>query len=186
MEWKNRTWLLVIALIAMGFVVFLLVASFVETPEYRAPWIRPERPHMFPLEMIFIYSVFVVAAVVSLSYYFLSRRLEERLESNTKMIVRLVGKNDKTQSESSKKSSQKPTNKDVIFRFLSPAERKVLEKLIQGKGTVLQAEISRMDGMTKLKTHRVVKDLTLKGVVKTEAFGKTKRIILAKDVKDAL
>jgi uncharacterized membrane protein len=61
-----------------------------------------------------------------------------------------------------------------------------LEKLIERKGEVLQSEISRAKGMTKLNTHRAVKDLKRKGVIEVQPYGKTNRIILAKEVKDII
>ena len=56
--------------------------------------------------------------------------------------------------------------------------------LIENNGKVLQAEINRIEGMTKLKTHRTVKDMERKGIIKRESFGKTNRIILSDDIKD--
>lgn len=58
------------------------------------------------------------------------------------------------------------------------------KKMIENDGKILQSKISRIEGMTKLKTHRAVKDLEIKGIVKKEAHGKTNRIILKKDIKD--
>ena len=64
--------------------------------------------------------------------------------------------------------------------------KSAIQKLVEGKGIVLQSEISRMEGMNKLKTHRIIRDMEMKGVIKTENYGKTKRIILSKDIKDSL
>jgi len=65
-------------------------------------------------------------------------------------------------------------------------ERKVVETLIGKKGEILQSEISRIEGMTKLKTHRAVRDLERKGIIKRESYGKTHRIILSKDIKELI
>jgi uncharacterized membrane protein len=43
-----------------------------------------------------------------------------------------------------------------------------------------------MGGMTKLKTHRAVKELERKGVIKLEQYGKTNRILLRDDIKDII
>jgi len=51
---------------------------------------------------------------------------------------------------------------------------------------VLQSEISHIDGMNKLKSHRAIRNLELRDVVKTESYGKTKRIILSKDIKNIM
>ena len=78
--------------------------------------------------------------------------------------------------------SMKLNNKEIIFRFLNLNERKVIKKLVESKGTVLQSEINLMEGMTKLKTHRAVRDLERKSIIKTEAYGKTNRIFLSKEI----
>ena len=96
-----------------------------------------------------------------------------------KVMLKLVNKNN------IKKNSVE-INKDAILKLLNFNERKVLEKLIDKKGETLQSEISRMKGMNKLKTHRAIKNLEMKGVVEIEDYGKTKRIILAKDVKNIM
>ena len=66
------------------------------------------------------------------------------------------------------------------------SERKVVERLIEKKGDVLQSEISKMEGMNKLKTHRAVIDLERKGIIKRESYGKTHHITLSKDVKELI
>ena len=96
-----------------------------------------------------------------------------------KVMLKLVNKNN------IKKNSVE-INKDAILKLLNFNERKVLEKLIDKKGETLQSEISRMKEMNKLKTHRAIKNLEMKGVVEIEDYGKTKRIILAKDVKNIM
>jgi len=58
--------------------------------------------------------------------------------------------------------------------------------LVEKKGEALQSEISREEGMTKLKTHRAVRNLEVKGIVKRYLHGKTYRIVLSKDVKELL
>ena len=70
--------------------------------------------------------------------------------------------------------------------MLSSNERKVVEKIIENNGSVLQSEISRMENMTKLKTHRAVKELERKGVIKLEQYGKTNRIVLSDDIKEII
>jgi len=183
MNIKTRIWLLSVSIFAIIFISFIIISTVFESPVYRPPWMRPEQPHMLPNYMLPISIVLMVFAIVPFSYYFISKRLEEKIEMNMKIISKLVNKKNLIPN---KNYSMKINNKNIILKFLSPNERKVLEKLIEGKGMTLQAEISRMEGMTKLKTHRIVKDLTLKGIVKTETYGKTKRIILSKDIKDVL
>lgn len=82
------------------------------------------------------------------------------------------------------KSNSRTIDKEIIFKFLSPIEGKILNMLIENNGRVLQAEINRIEGMTKLKTHRAVKDMERKGILKRESFGKTNRIVLSDYIKD--
>lgn len=123
----------------------------------------------------------LIVAVIPISYYFISQRLESKLEKNMKVMLKLVGRNNIKE-----KNTKEIINKDAILKFLNFNERKVLEKLIKKKGEVLQSEISNMDGMNKLKTHRAIKNLEMKGVITTENKGKTKQIILSKDIKNIL
>jgi uncharacterized membrane protein len=58
--------------------------------------------------------------------------------------------------------------------------------MIRKDGEALQSEISRTEGMSKLKTHRTVSSLEKKGIIKRETFGKTYRIILENDVKEII
>lgn len=115
-----------------------------------------------------------------MSYYFIARKFEEKMESNLKAIFKLMNKNN------IKTKSFIQINKDAILRFLNLNERKVLEKLIDKNGETMQSEITRMEGMSKLKTHRAIKNLEIKGVIRAERHGKTKRIILSKDIKNML
>ncbi len=123
----------------------------------------------------------LMIATVLTTYYFISRRLEEQLEKNMALILKLINKNN-----SIPKTSIKKVDHNTILRFLNASERKILENLIENKGTTLQSEISRMPGMNKLKTHRAIKDLERKGIIKTESHGKTNRIILDKDIRDTI
>lgn len=77
-------------------------------------------------------------------------------------------------------------NIDIIFKFLAREERKVVEKLLENKGRMLQADITRLEGMNKLRSHRTIKKLVEKGIVKVEGYGKTNEIRLAKDITEGL
>ena len=103
------------------------------------------------------------------------------MEKNLSAITRLV--NYKIKSSAKDKDIKLNGN---ILKLLNLNEKKVVEKLIENKGTILQSEISRMDNMTKLKTHRAVKELERKGIVKVESYGKTNKIILSEDIKNML
>ena len=187
MDEKYRAWLLLISMLAIiGFMIVFFLNIY-ETPEQIVPpnsppmWFRTEY-RQIPINRIFLSPLLLIIAIVPISYYFISKRLEEKLERNLMVISKLIKNNNSV----STKSPTEIGNKNIILKFLNSNERKVLERLIERKGTVLQSEISRIEGMTKLKTHRAVKDLERKGIIKTESYGKTNRIILSKDIKELM
>jgi uncharacterized membrane protein len=194
MVMKKRKWLLLVSIIAAisFFIIFYL--SIFETSEMleskelitRVPPSSFEsfiqyRPRI-PLYNLFLSSVLLIVAIVPMSYYFISKKLEEKLERNFSIISKLMKKTNSV----SNKTTAEIDDKNIILKFLNPGERNVMKTLIEKKGEILQSEISRMEGMTKLKTHRAVKDLERKGIIKRESHGKTHRIILSKDIKEAI
>jgi uncharacterized membrane protein len=141
----------------------------------------PPLRRMVPSFLLWTSLILTVLVTVPASYYLLSRRLDEKLEKNMKVLLRLMDK-----GNSISKANPGGLGRNVILKFLNGNQKKVLEKLIEHNGVVLQSEISRMKGMTTLKTHRAIKDLEKKGIIKMESYGKTNRIILTEDVKDIL
>jgi len=139
--------------------------------------------NMIPNYVWWISLILMIIIIVPVSYYTTSKRLEEKMEKNLNAITKMV---DHRINSGSKKENLKLNNNGSILKLLNLNEKKVIEKLNETKGSALQSEIGRMDGMTKLKAHRAVKELEQKGVVKLEQYGKTNRIILAKDIKDIL
>ena len=86
--------------------------------------------------------------------------------------------------ESKEKSLKKNTG--VLLRFLSQDEKKLVNALIENNGKVLQAEITRLPGMTKLKSHRVVQKLIDRGVIEKESVGKTNVVRFTKEIREGL
>lgn len=193
---KKRKWLLLISIIAIiGFLGILYTSiEHLETSAPEEPIIReppgPFEPFMrerlrIPIYTLPLSSILLIAAVIPMSYYFISKRLEEKLEIKFNLISKIMKKNNSTSNNISN-NTPGIDDKDIILKFLNLGERKVVESLIKKKGEILQSEISRMEGMTKLKTHRAVRDLERKGIIKRESHGKTNRIILSKDIKEAI
>jgi len=184
---KNRRWLLLIAIPAIVCIALIFFFSTFETHTYQT---REGYPIMYreplssraliPAYILWTSSILLIFAIVPISYYLISRKLEERLEKNMKLISKVINK----KNSASKKKTIKMDNKEIIFKFLNLNERKVLEKLIEREGTVIQSEINLIEGMTKLKTHRAVKDLERKSIIKTESYGKTNRITLSNEIKE--
>ncbi|MCS7106223.1 MAG: winged helix-turn-helix transcriptional regulator [Candidatus Aenigmarchaeota archaeon] len=186
MELKKSKILIIISLVAI-LSFFLMVFSMIfENFELTLPggpkpvgFSTKYRP-LIPVHMLPIFLLLLIIAILPVSYYLISTSLERNLEKKFDIILRLMKKSN---SEAKNAST---SEKNIILKFLNYGERKVLEALIRKKGEILQSDICKMEGMNKLKTHRAVKELEKKGIIKTEKYGKTNRIILSKDVQDIL
>jgi uncharacterized membrane protein len=189
---RDTLWLFVVSLPAIVGISLIIFFSVYEAPRYspsQGPMEHmPPRIISFPMQsriipsyLLWISLILMVLIVVPLSYYFLSKRVDKKLEHNMEIISKLM--NGKPLP---RKTSSDITEREIILKFLNENERKVLEKLIENEGSVLQSEISRMAEMTTLKTHRAIKDLEKKGIIKKESYGKTNRIILIKEIKDVI
>jgi DNA-binding MarR family transcriptional regulator len=194
MSVEKRKWILlvsVIALISFIFISFIGIYKSSKMLQSKQLVIRGS-PGLFEpfiisrfwitIDIWLMSSILLIVAAISTSYYFISKRLEEKLEANLNIILKLV----KKRNSASSKNSIKTDYKNIILKFLNFGERKVVEKLIEKKGEILQSEITRLEGMTKLKTHRAVRNLEKKGIIKVEKYGKTNRIILSKDVREVV
>jgi uncharacterized membrane protein len=191
---KKRKWLLLVSIIAVVSFFITLYFSIFEVSQMIEPGesinIEPARSFepffrarpTIPIFILPLSSILLIVAVVPMSYYFISKKLEEKLERNFNIISKLMKKNNSV----SNKTTKEIDDKNIILKFLNFGERKVVETLIEEKGEILQSDISRMEGMTKLKTHRAVRDLERKGIIKRESRGKTHRIFLSKDIKEAI
>jgi DNA-binding MarR family transcriptional regulator len=194
MSMEKRKWILlvsVIAVISFIFISFIGIYKSSKMLQSKQLVIRGSPGLLEPfiisrfwitIDIWLISSILLTVAAISTSYYFISKRLEEKLEANLNIISKLVKKRNSVLS----KNSIKTDYKNIILKFLNFGERKVMEKLIEKRGETLQSEITRLEGMTKLKAHRAVRNLEKKGIIKVEKYGKTNRIILSKDVRDII
>jgi uncharacterized membrane protein len=184
MGFKNiKTWLpisliaLVVVIGIVGFSISQNSANNQITNEYAVcSRVIPNYVWWFSL-------ILMIVIIVPISYYVISKRLEEKVEKNLNAITKMVNYKVKPGTN---KEDLKLNGNSSILKLLNANEKKVMEKIIENEGSALQSEISRMEGMTKLKTHRAVKELERKGIVKLEQYGKTNRIILAKDIKEVI
>ncbi|RME77771.1 hypothetical protein D6774_03465 [Candidatus Woesearchaeota archaeon] len=75
--------------------------------------------------------------------------------------------------------------KDLVFTFLSPDERLVLNELVKKK-KVSQAELSKLENMGRVRAHRCVQKLQEKNLILVESRGKVKLITLRDDILNIL
>ncbi|MBI3588573.1 hypothetical protein HY095_05235 [Candidatus Micrarchaeota archaeon] len=74
----------------------------------------------------------------------------------------------------------------LLLSLLSVEERRAVEFLAKSGGNALQSEVSRLEGMNRLKAHRTVGRLVSKEIVAITKVGKTNRLQLSPAILDAL
>jgi len=84
------------------------------------------------------------------------------------------------------KEKESKVNAELALSLLNPDERKAVKLLLEKNGECLQAEVARLDGMTRLKAHRVAQSLEKRGIVALGKNGKVVTMELAANVKSAL
>ena len=77
-------------------------------------------------------------------------------------------------------------NTNIILKFLTGQERKVIETLLENDGKVQQYELSHLPNLNKVKTHRILFNLEQKGVISKERLGKINKIVLNKELYGVL
>ncbi len=86
--------------------------------------------------------------------------------------------------DNTKKDTQKIVN--ALINFLNKDEKKIVEVLIENNGKIFQSEISRIEGIGKLKSHRIIQKLVDRNVIVVEKHGKTNIIKLSKEIKEVI
>ena len=177
---KNKTWLLIISILSL--VIFFIIIIYGITAAPHGEGAEGRGHPVIPTYIISISGIVLIVALIPLFYYIIYAGLEKNYEKNMEILSKTIGDN--------KKSDDKVGNKTeftkTILNFLSYNEKKLINKLIEQKGTALQSEISRIEGLGKVKTHRLVKDLERKGVITVEKYGNTNRINLSDNLKKIL
>jgi len=107
---------------------------------------------------VFIFAGIVIGALV---FFFMSSRLDAKEKDLSKVT-------------------------SVLVSFLNKDEKQVVQKILDNEGKILQAEVSRLEGLGKVKSHRILQRLLDRGVVEKESFGKTNIIKLNKEIKETL
>ncbi|MGD8505916.1 MAG: hypothetical protein PVF15_04555 [Candidatus Bathyarchaeota archaeon] len=112
-----------------------------------------------------LFGVPLVVAVTALGYVLLFPELgEERLKEE----IPSVPAGEKEESAL-----------NAILRVLNEDERKVIETLVAGGGTMLQKDIRWKTGLSRVKTHRILFRLGKRGIVTAEKYYNTNKIALA-------
>ncbi len=141
--------------VAMGIVLFILAAYWFSV-ECRNAVIDPTCPTaqaLLPAVNLLPVVAGLGVLLGALLYYFMDKQNEE-----TKMKGRDVA--------------------EVVLRFLNPVEKKIVSHILNHNGLCLQADISRIEGVGKLRAHRAIQRLSDVGVITTNGLGKTNTIQL--------
>ncbi|MCK5039456.1 MAG: hypothetical protein KAR87_00625 [Candidatus Aenigmarchaeota archaeon] len=183
MNKKIKNIMMLVSIAAMIGLVIIIFSSLMDV--YKTSSENNRNSPMIPRYILWTSMTLMILVIVPISYFLISKRLDEKLEKNMEVISKLLGGGN-TPLKTEPGNVDNVADKNIILKFLSPNERTIIRKLIEKEGTILQSEITRIEWMGKLKTHRAVEELKRKGIIKTEKYGKTNRIILEKDVADVL
>ena len=153
----------IIALICVIAIVFYL-PTIVSMSEPEACFVGSVCQHEQRVDLLtLLIPVFVLVgiAIGAIVFFFMTRKLESK-------------KND----------LEKVTS--TLIQFLNKDEKKIVEKIIEENGKIYQSELSRIEGIGKLKSHRIIRRLEDRSVIEVEKHGKTNIIKLKKEIKETL
>lgn len=74
----------------------------------------------------------------------------------------------------------------TILNLLTKEEKKIIEKILENEGKVRQYELTYIEGLSKIKVHRLILKLEENGIIKKEKLGKVNNLILDKDIYNIL
>jgi uncharacterized membrane protein len=89
-------------------------------------------------------------------------------------------------SELRKQRKESKEYLNVALQFMEPAERQVIEFLLKKNGLSTQADVSRLQGMTRVKAHRVVQDLESRKLIEIVPHGKVRELRLKQNITELL
>ena len=75
-------------------------------------------------------------------------------------------------------------NLGIIMKFLGRDDKEIVSLLMSKDGITTQSHISKLQGMSRLKAHRVVKKLEERGIVHVEKHGKINMVRLVEELRD--
>lgn len=85
-----------------------------------------------------------------------------------------------------KKKAEVRWNANLLLKFLNDDEREAVRLILERKGTIYQAEVAALDGMGKVRAHRLIERLRRRGVVNVRKMGKINLIQMPSELLDGL
>ena len=71
---------------------------------------------------------------------------------------------------------KKEADAALAVSLMEKDESKILHKLVAEGGRITQSEVSRIEGIGKVKAHRILSRLEKRGIVASEKYGKTNMV----------
>ncbi|MEW5996371.1 MAG: helix-turn-helix domain-containing protein [Candidatus Micrarchaeota archaeon] len=71
---------------------------------------------------------------------------------------------------------KKEADASLTVSLMEKDESKILAKLVAEGGRITQSEVSRIEGIGKVKAHRILSRLEKRGIVSSEKYGKTNMV----------
>ena len=177
---KEKQWLLIITICAIAIFLGIIIYGLTGAPHGQSTGRSGNQP-IIPTYILSLASIFIIIAIIPIFYILIQRGLEKNFQETMRVLIQSINENPNKDNQPGVINCG-----TILLNFLNYQEKQVIKKLIEEKGNVLQSEISRMGNMGKVKTHRAVKDLERKGVIKIEKYGNTNQIYLTDDVKKIL
>lgn len=72
----------------------------------------------------------------------------------------------------------KSTKKAILDVFLLPEEKKVLNEIEKYGGSLTQSELTKTTGFSRVKIHRIIRNLEKKNLIMKQQYGMTNKIVL--------
>ena len=77
------------------------------------------------------------------------------------------------------KTPPEKSSTEIALQLMDADERRIIQTLLEAKGSMLQKEISWKTGFSRVKTHRVLTRLIRRSVVTAEKYYNTNKIVLS-------
>ncbi len=88
------------------------------------------------------------------------------------------------QVENTSKTSNTAVN--LVLEFLSKEEKNIVNYLIRKEGRAKQSELSKIEGMNKVKVHRTLQKMKEKNLVMISSEGKVRKVSFRKEIYDMI
>lgn len=202
---KTIKWLFIVSMLAIILLVLITAYNLQQpTDDDHFPGPGNRGQEFLSTYQLPITTILILIILVPIMYYLVYKLVENDFNKNMNLIQKTIQKKTESTHQSNigselrnnQKSETQLTppskhispdmltvSKTIIMKFLSYNEKKVIAVLIDKKGKALQSEISRTTNMSKVKTHRAVKDLQQKGIIVVDKYGKTNKIQLTDEIK---